>query len=176
VKEKHGVVGSPRAERSVSNLPSWGCPLSQNEGPRTGGCGVISVACTVFFEDPFWVGVWERTDGKTYCAAKTTFGMQPSDAQVWAFVLGRYGELAFSKPERSGGRRPVEQAKNPKRLQREAARAVCGTGVGTKAQQALKSQYGAGKEAQKERSRVERLAEEEQRFLLRQQKKKALRQ
>lgn len=134
---------------------------------------MVSVACTVFFEDPFWVGVWERTDGNTYCAAKTTFGTQPSDAQVWVFVLERYGELVFSKPERSGGRHPTEQAKNPKRLQREAARAVSGGGVGTKAQQALKSQYGAGKEAQKERSRAERLAEAEQKFLLRQQKKKA---
>lgn len=134
---------------------------------------MVSVACTVFFEDPFWVGVWERADDKAYCAAKATFGAQPSDAQVWAFVLDRYGELTFSEPVRSGGRPPVRRTKSPKRLQREAARAVGGTGIGTKAQQALKEQYGAGKEAQKNRSRAERLAEEEQEFLLRQRKKKA---
>ena len=32
---------------------------------------------TVFFEDPFWVGVYERTDGGRYEACKITFGAEP---------------------------------------------------------------------------------------------------
>lgn len=47
------------------------------------------------------------------------------------------------------------------------------TGIGTKAQQALKSQYEAGKQEHKECSRAERLASEQRRFQLRQDKKKA---
>ena len=132
---------------------------------------MVRIVFTVFFEDPFWVGVWERECDARFSAAKATFGAQPSDAEVLAFVLTRYGELAFSEPE-AGAFRPYAE-KNPKRLQREAARAVSASGVGTKAQQALKSQYEAGKQAQKECSRAERLASEQRKFQLRQDKKKA---
>lgn len=132
---------------------------------------MVRIVFTVFFEDPFWVGVWEREYGARYSAAKTTFGAQPSEAEVLEFLLTRYGQLTFSEPE-AGAFRPYAE-KNPKRLQREAARAVSASGVGTKAQQALKSQYEAGKQAQKETSREQRLAEEERKFQLRQEKKKA---
>ena len=130
------------------------------------------ITCTVFFEDPFWVGVWERSGDGAYSAAKATFGAEPKDAEVLAFVLERFGTLAFSKPEPDDGRArsPVS---NPKRMQRAAARAVLATRVGTKAQQALKSQYEAGKQEHKALSREERLLEEERKFLLRQEKKKA---
>ncbi len=132
---------------------------------------MVRIVFTVFFEDPFWVGVCEREWETRYSAAKATFGAQPSDAEVLMFVLAHYRELAFFKPE-VGAFRPLAE-KNPKRLQREAARAVSTSGIGTKAQQALKSQYEAGKQAQKEISREQRFAEEERKFLLRQEKKKA---
>ena len=130
------------------------------------------ITCTVFFEDPFWVGVWERSGDDAYSAAKATFGAEPKDAEVLAFVLERFGTLAFSKPKPDDGRErsPVS---NPKRMQRAAARAVLSTGVGTKAQQALKSQYEAGKQEHKALSREERLLAEERKFLLRQEQKKA---
>ena len=130
------------------------------------------ITFTVFFEEPFWVGVWERSGDGAYSAAKATFGAEPKDAEVLAFVLERFGTLAFSKPEPDDGRArsPVS---NPKRMQRAAARAMLTTGVGTKAQQALKSQYEAGKEAHKALSREERLAASERKFLLHQEKRKA---
>ena len=132
---------------------------------------MVRIVFTVFFEDPFWVGVWEREWETRYSAAKATFGAQPSDAEVLMFVLAHYRELAFSKPE-AGAFRPLAE-KNPKRLQREAARAVSTSGVGTKAQQALKSQYEAGKQEHKALSREERLLAEERKFQLRQEQKKA---
>ena len=130
------------------------------------------ITFTVFFEEPFWVGVWERSGDGAYSAAKATFGAEPKDAEVLAFVLERFGTLAFSKPKPDDGRErsPVS---NPKRMQRAAARAVLSTGVGTKAQQALKSQYEAGKQEHKALSREERLLAEERKFLLRQEQKKA---
>ena len=130
-----------------------------------------TIAFTVFFEDPFWVGVCERSSGGTYSCAKVTFGAEPSEAEVWAFMLERYDTLTFSTPTASDAR-PQGYA-NPKRMQRQAARAVMATGIGTKAQQALKSQYEVGKQEHKECSRAERLASEQRRFQLRQDKKKA---
>ena len=129
------------------------------------------ITCTVFFEDPFWVGVLERGGDGLYSAAKTTFGAEPSDGEVLAFLLTSYKELVFSKP-RAGGEREAS-IPNPKRAQRMASRAVLALGVGTKAQQALKSQYEANKEEHKELSREQRLAEEERKFQLRQEKRKA---
>ena len=46
------------------------------------------------------------------------------------------------------------------------------TGIGTKSQQALKLQQEQGKQARRERSREQRLAEAERMFELKQQKKK----
>ena len=51
---------------------------------------------SVFFEDPFWVGVFERiTDGKL-SVCKVTFGSEPKDYEVWDFVLKHYSDLEFS--------------------------------------------------------------------------------
>ena len=42
----------------------------------------ISDKLAVFFEDPFWVGVFERiTNGKLF-VAKVTFGAEPKDYEV----------------------------------------------------------------------------------------------
>ncbi|MBR1930649.1 MAG: YjdF family protein [Lachnospiraceae bacterium] len=51
---------------------------------------------TVFFEDPFWVGAFERAiDGKL-SVSKVVFGAEPKDYEVWDFVLNHYYELKFS--------------------------------------------------------------------------------
>ena len=37
---------------------------------------------TVFFEAPFWVGVFERFEGGTLSVCKITFGAEPKDYDV----------------------------------------------------------------------------------------------
>ena len=32
---------------------------------------------TVLFEDPFWAGIYERREGRTYQVCKITFGAEP---------------------------------------------------------------------------------------------------
>lgn len=124
---------------------------------------------TVFFEDPFWVGVFERTEDGTLSAAKVTFGAEPRDYDVLCYVLDHYHELAFSPPVVSEDRK---RADNPKRRQRAAAREMQQTGVGTKSQQALQAQREMMKVERKSISKEEREAEAQRRFELRQQKKK----
>lgn len=65
-----------------------------------------------------------------------------------------------------------EIAKNPKRRQREAAKAMKTSGVGTKSQQALQMQREEMKTERKHDSIERRLAEQERKFELRQQKRK----
>ena len=124
---------------------------------------------TVFFEEPFWVGVFERIEGDELSACKVTFGAEPRDYEVLDYVRRHYGELRFSEPVLREAR---EKAANPKRRQRAAAREMQPTGVGTKSQQALQAQRELMKVARKRITKAEREAEEQRRFELKQQKKK----
>ena len=45
---------------------------------------------TVFFEDPFWVGVFEKVSGERLSVSKTTFGSEPKDNKVRDFILKHY--------------------------------------------------------------------------------------
>jgi len=41
----------------------------------------------VFFEDPFWVGVFERIEDGKLSVCKVTFGAEPKDYEVWDYIL-----------------------------------------------------------------------------------------
>ena len=124
---------------------------------------------TVFFEDPFWVGVFERVEDGKLSVCKVTFGAEPKDCEVWEFVLEHYCELEFSPAVETATRRTAD---NPKRRQRNARKQLEQTGVGTKSQQALQLQLEQNKQERKIKSREQKQAEAERQFALKQQKKK----
>ena len=132
--------------------------------------GAVQVQLTVYFDDPFWVGVFERgTDGAIQ-AARIVFGSEPKDYDVYRKVLDDYFSLSYSAPVRGEtGIRPA--AANPKRMHRAALRAVQ-SGVGTKAQCALKLQHEQNKLHRKATGKAARAAEEEKQFLLRTEKRR----
>ena len=43
---------------------------------------------TVFFEDPFWVGVFERIENGRLSAAKVTFGAEPKEPELLIYLRG----------------------------------------------------------------------------------------
>ena len=45
---------------------------------------------TVFFEDPFWVGVFERVNSRKLSVCKVTFGAEPKDYEIRDFILKHY--------------------------------------------------------------------------------------
>ena len=51
---------------------------------------------TVFFEDPFWVGVFERIENGRLSAAKVTFGAEPKEPELLIYLLQHYYRLQFS--------------------------------------------------------------------------------
>ena len=125
---------------------------------------------TVLFEDPFWVGIYERREGRAYQVCKITFGAEPKDYEVYAFLLEHWRHLPFSPSMEAAA--PEERRINPKRMQRQIQRSLQNTGIGTKAQQALQLQREQGKEARKKVSRKEREAEADRQFALRQEKRR----
>ena len=59
----------------------------------------MRVTLTVFFEDPFYVGIVERVDDQNrLTVARQVFGAAPSDQQLFEWVLRRYAGLRFSPP------------------------------------------------------------------------------
>jgi sulfur relay (sulfurtransferase) DsrC/TusE family protein len=129
----------------------------------------MSGKLTVFFEDPFWVGIFERTTDKKLSAAKVTFGAEPKDYEVLEFINRDYYHLQFSPAVETVVK---DTRKNHKRAQRDAKKQTLETGVGTKSQQALKLQQEQNKQERKVRSREQRDAKSQRLFELKQMKKK----
>ena len=62
---------------------------------------------TVYFENPFWVGVFERIENGKLSVCKVTFGSEPKDYEVWEFVAvmgpsGDENELAEIRQHKLG--------------------------------------------------------------------------
>ena len=129
----------------------------------------VSGKLTVFFEEPFWVGVFESVSDGKLSVCKVTFGVEPKDYEVYDFVLKNYYRLRFSPAVATDVK---EAGHNPKRVQREVRKQIQNTGIGTKSQQALKLQQEQLKTERKTMSRERQEAEKQRQFELRQQKRK----
>ncbi len=77
----------------------------------------ISGGLTVYFEDPFWVGVFERIENNKLSVAKVIFGKEPKDYEVLEFINRNYYDLQFSPAVETVTK---DVKKNPKRAQRDA--------------------------------------------------------
>ena len=124
---------------------------------------------TVYFEEPFWVGVFERIEDGKLSVAKVTFGAEPKDYEVQEYIRKYYSSLKFS-PAVDTVVKDIKR--NPKRMQREAKKQIQEAGIGTKSQQALKLQQEQNKQERKVRSREKKEADELRMFELKQQKKR----
>lgn len=124
---------------------------------------------TVYFDEPFWVGVFEELNGDKLSVCRVVFGAEPTDAEIYAFILRYFNRLRFSPPVKTEIR---QKADNPKRRQRNAHKQLEKSGVGTKSQQALQKHYEESKIERKQKSRELREAEKQRQFELKQQKRK----
>lgn len=129
----------------------------------------VSGRLTVFFEEPFWVGIFECTSEGKLSVCKVTFGAEPKDYEACDFVLKNYYQLRFSPAVATDVK---EAGRNPKRIQRQVRKQVQNIGIGTRSQQALKLQREQLKTKRKTVSREQREAEKQRQFELKQQKRK----
>lgn len=123
----------------------------------------VSGKLTVFFEEPFRVGLFECISEGKLSVCKVTFGAEPKDYEVYDFVLKNYYQLRFSLAVATDVK---ESGRNPKRIKREVRKQIQNTGIGTKSQQEqLKTE-------RKTVSREQREAQKQRQFELKQQKRK----
>ena len=131
--------------------------------------GEDQIKLTVYFEEPFWVGVFEKIESGKLSVSKVTFGAEPKDYEVYEFILKHFYDLQFS-PAVATVVKDVN--KNPKRMQRDIKKSLKVNGIGTKSQQALKLQHEQNKQERKTRTREQKREEAEHRFEMKQRQKK----
>ena len=126
-----------------------------------------SCKLTVFFENPFWVGVLECNEDGKLTVSKITFYKEPKDYEIRNFILKKYNQLNFSPAVEN-----VEKQKNYKKRQRDVRKQVQLQGVGTKSQQALKLQHDQSKSEHILQNKKQKELDKMRLFALKQQKKK----
>ncbi|KNY29317.1 YjdF family protein [Pseudobacteroides cellulosolvens] len=130
----------------------------------------MHIKLTVFFEEPFWVGVFERVEDGMLETSKVVFGAEPKDYEVYFYLLKNYSKLVFSRPIEIDSRE--EKKINPKRLHRIVKKEMAKTGVGTKAQQVMKLEHELKKVERKQTSKEKKEELKQIKFEMKQEKKK----
>lgn len=120
--------------------------------------------CTIYFEDPFWVGVFERTEESGYAVARYVFGAEPGQAEILSFAHSQFQLLKFSQIKSTA--MMTEKVESYKHRQHRIRHEANQTGVGTQAQQVLKAEYErSGQLARSQRKESQQQAED-QKYLM----------
>ena len=128
------------------------------------------VTFTVFFDGTFYQGVYERDDGRKYEVSKVIFGKEPKDYEIYNFMLKNFVKMRFSPYLTTDEH--VEKHINPKHMQRLIKKQTANSGIGTKAQQAIKLMREQNKILHKKSRRLRENEKKEQIFIIKQEKKK----
>ena len=97
----------------------------------------VSSTLTVYHDGQFWVGVVEHVEDGMLRVARLVFGAEPSNEEVYTWVLERWTSLRLSAEAEPVGPRVGRLPGNPKRRAREAAKAMRQHGSSTASQLAL---------------------------------------
>ena len=129
----------------------------------------ISISVTVYYEEPFCTGLFERiVDGKL-SVCKVVFGAEPKEYELKEYILVRYYRLNYSPSIKVITK---EKNINPKRRQRIARKQTQEMGIGTKSQQALQQQREQMKVERKKISKDQKEEKQQQLYELKKQKRK----
>jgi len=130
----------------------------------------VSGSFTLLFENPFWIGVFENESGKNYEVTKIVFGPEPTEVQLYEFILKNYFSIPFGKTtlEKVSNQKEVSY----KRMKRKIKKEQCKETIGIKAQNAIKLQHESNKTEKKKQAKLRKEQEKELIFALKQKKKK----
>lgn len=128
------------------------------------------ITLSVFHDGQFFIAVFEAQNEDGYRAVRRVFAKKPLDNEIVEFISSEYYRLGFTETEACDIKQ--ELSKNPKRRQREAAKAAKSIAFSTKAQQALKKQHENSKLTTKKSRSLERQLSEDAKYEKRKQKRK----
>jgi len=74
------------------------------------------IKATIKFEKSFWIAVFERADKNRYAAARTIFGDEPTEPEIYEYISTHFYQLKFTEPQNF---QLIIKRKNYKRMQRD---------------------------------------------------------
>ena len=107
----------------------------------------------VLFEDPFYIGIFEKVENDKVYVAKVTFGKEPKDKELSIYLNENYYKLKWQISDEVF---KDNEIKSPKRKQREARKEMLKKTVGTKSQNAIKKQYEENKVINKKKAKEDK--------------------
>ena len=133
-----------------------------------------SIIATVSLDGALWVALFERSDGDKKAVARHIFGKEPSDPELYEFILGYFSDLKFSVPHDF---KLIIRRKNPQRVQREVRREMeklkkTGMPKESFAQEVLRKELEERKQIRKATSKADKEARADEKFAQRQEKRK----
>ncbi|MBX3086451.1 MAG: YjdF family protein [Anaerolineae bacterium] len=111
---------------------------------------------TILFDAPYWIGLVELEDEGVLYAARHIFGAEPSDQEVYEFVLREVTQLLASLTTGISLDMAPQRPLNFKRMQRETKRAILNAEITSKAHEAMRVQLEQHKQERQIISREER--------------------
>ena len=123
----------------------------------------------VLFEEPFYIGIFEKVENNKVYVAKVTFGKEPKEKELNVYLNENYYKLKWQLSDETYKENEI---KNPKRKQREARKEMLKKTVGTKSQNAINKQYEESKVFNKKKAREDKEILDKLKYELKQKKKK----
>ncbi len=81
------------------------------------------IKLTVLFDEPFWIGIFEKQAQHKIQICRVVFGQEPKDYEVYDFILKNYYNLKFSDPISIDKKHKTKI--NPKKDAKEKLRKQC---------------------------------------------------
>jgi hypothetical protein len=120
---------------------------------------------TVYFDPPFWVGIFEKIENDQCQVARQVFGAEPTAPELIRFALENYTSLKFSQPALMDPEK--NKPGNYKRRMREIRAQMQTPERSTKAQQIIRQEYEITADKRKSENRENCLEEQNRKYLLR---------
>lgn len=130
----------------------------------------VSITLKVFFDESFWVGIFEFKHQGIFFASRVVFGAEPKEMEIYDLILKQFHTLKYSPAIIFEKKR---ETSNYKRKQRSLRKEIKIHGVGTKSQQALKLQRELIMNTKHTHQQELKKHDKEKKFALKQLKKKA---
>lgn len=96
-----------------------------------------SLSLTIIFDQPFYIGVFERKTGDVYEVSKINLGTsEPRDSLIYELLIENWHHVRFNTVNIANNEQ-IQKKISPKRMQRLAKKDLK-SGLSTKAQEAVK--------------------------------------
>jgi len=123
---------------------------------------------TIFFEDPFWVGILEENYNGINYMGRYIFGAEPSNSELLLFYIYEFEKIKKLKVSEKNMK---TKKMNYKKLLNKSKKIQNKTGVGTKSQNLFQKAFEEKMEIEKKERKAEEILDKEKKYKKKLEKK-----